>query len=120
MNLNTPRRGEIYLADLDPVEGHEQSGQRPFLVLSVRAMNEAPWRLAIGVPTTTTDRGGVMHVRLEPTESGLDRVTYALPEMVRSVSAARFRKLLGRAPVECVNLTARRTGVLLGLGRTRH
>lgn len=120
MSLDTPRRGEIYLADLDPVAGHEQAGRRPFLVLSVRALNGAPWKLAIGVPTTTTDRASAMHVRLEPTESGLDRVTYAMPEMVRSVSATRFRRLLGRAPVECVNLTARRTGVLLGLGQIRH
>jgi mRNA interferase MazF len=120
VSLDTPRRGEIYLADLDPVAGHEQAGRRPFLVLSVLALNKAPWKLAIGVPTTTTNRGGRMYVRLEPAETGLDRVTYAMPEMVRSVSAARFRQLLGRAPVECVNLTARRTGVLLGLGKIRH
>lgn len=27
------RRGEIYLADLDPVRGHEQAGTRPALII---------------------------------------------------------------------------------------
>ena len=33
-------RGEIYWANLDPVKGHEQAGERPVLVLSQDVFNE--------------------------------------------------------------------------------
>lgn len=32
------RRGEIYLVDLNPVQGREQAGRRPVLVLSADAI----------------------------------------------------------------------------------
>ena len=32
-------RGEVYFVDLSPVQGREQSGQRPVLVLSIDAIN---------------------------------------------------------------------------------
>jgi mRNA-degrading endonuclease toxin of MazEF toxin-antitoxin module len=34
------RRGDIYLVDLDPTEGHEQRGARPVLVVSPDEFNK--------------------------------------------------------------------------------
>jgi mRNA-degrading endonuclease toxin of MazEF toxin-antitoxin module len=34
------RRGDIYLVDLDPTEGHEQRGTRPVLVVSPDEFNK--------------------------------------------------------------------------------
>ena len=34
------RRGDIYLVDLDPTEGHEQQGTRPVLIVSPDAFNK--------------------------------------------------------------------------------
>lgn len=114
-----PRRGEVFLADLEPVIGSEQSGRRPFLVLSIRQMNSAAADLVIGLPMTTTDRSSKLHVRIDPAESGLSRVSYAMPEMVRSVSTLRFRKQVGRVPIAAVDTACARAGFLLGLGRIR-
>lgn len=36
-------RGDIYLVDLNPVQGREQAGRRPVLVLSVNAINLSHW-----------------------------------------------------------------------------
>lgn len=114
-----PLRGEIYFADLDPIVGREQGGHRPFLVLSVERMNKATARLAIGVPLTTTPGSSNLHVRIDPDESGLPRASYAMPEMIRSVSTERFGRLLGRAPIEKSETASARAGVLFGLGQTR-
>lgn len=119
MNVDAPRRGEIYLADLDPVVGSEQRGRRPFLVLSIGSMNRAPAALAIGIPLTTTGGSSQLHLRIEPSESGLPRVSYAMPEMVRSVSTLRFRRLVGRVPVQRLETASARTGILIGLGEIR-
>lgn len=117
--VEPPRRGEIFLADLDPVVGHEQSGRRPFMVLSLQHMNRAPAGLVIGVPLTSTEWPSKLHVRIEPGESGLSRVSYAMPEMVRSISTERFGRYLGRADRKPFELASARAGFLIGLGRTK-
>jgi mRNA interferase MazF len=114
-----PERGEVYAADLDPVEGTEQGGRRPLLVISIDPMNRSGAKLAITVPLTTTDRSNAMHVRLEPPEGGLKRVSFAMPEMVRSISTNRLRRRLGYASGDTVDAVARRAGILIGLGRSR-
>ncbi len=114
-----PRRGELYMVDPGPTVGGEQRGRRPYLVISVNRMNAAPVGLAIAVPLTTTEWGNGLHVRIEPAESGLPRVSYAMPEMARSLSALRLERRLGRVSVQTVDTTARHAGVLIGLGRTR-
>lgn len=119
MPMPEPERGEIYEADLNPGEGREQRGRRPLLVISIGAMNRSGAKLAIGVPLTTTDRSNAMHVRLEPPEGGLGRASFAMPEMIRSVSTNRLRRRIGRASGETVDAVAKRAGILIGLGRSR-
>lgn len=114
-----PRRGDVFLADLDPVIGREQAGRRPFLVLSIGQMNRAPAALVIGLPMTTTDRSSKLHVRIDPAISGLPRATYAMPEMVRSVSTIRFVRHVGRVPIGLVEAASTRTSFLIGLGQIR-
>lgn len=46
------KRGDIYLVSLDPIEGREQQGSRPVLVVSPTAFNEAT-RLPVVCPITS-------------------------------------------------------------------
>lgn len=114
-----PKRGEVYMADPDPVVGHEQGGRRPFMVISIDRMNRSAAGLVVAVPLTTTDRGSELHIRLDPPEGGLSRVSFALPEMVRVLSTLRLKQRLGRASADSVETVARRVGILIGLGRSR-
>lgn len=82
-------------------------------------MNSSPIELAIGLPITSTPHRNRLHVRIEPGNTGLSLVSYAMPEMVRSVSTERFSQSIGRVPIEIFELAATRTGLLLGLGRTK-
>lgn len=107
------------MADLEPVVGHEQGGRRPFLVISVNQMNRSRARTVIGVPLTTRDRGNELHVRLDPPEGGLEQISYAMPEKVRSISAERLHRRLGHASPDTVQAVANRVGILVGLGRSR-
>jgi len=113
------KRGEVYMADPDPVVGHEQGGRRPFVVLSINPMNRATAELVIAIPLTTTNRDNELHVRLDPPEGGLDRVSFATPEMVRVLSTLRLRQRLGLASPDTIESLAKRVGLLIGLGRTR-
>jgi mRNA interferase MazF len=114
-----PARGEVYEADFDPVVGREQGGKRPIIVISIEGMNRSAAELVVAAPLTTTDWGSRMHVRLEPPEGGLVRVSYAMPEMIRSISTKRLRRRLGSTSGEAVDAVAGRAGILIGLGRSR-
>lgn len=118
-NRQQVKRGEVYMADPDPVVGREQGGRRPFLVLSINQMNRSAAELVIAVPLTTTDRSSELHVRLDPPEGGLSRVSFATPEMVCVLSTARLSLRLGHASSDTVEAVAKHVGILIGLGRTR-
>jgi mRNA interferase ChpB len=45
------KRGEIYMISLDPTMGHEQQGQRPVLIVSPTAFNEAT-KVPVVLPIT--------------------------------------------------------------------
>jgi mRNA interferase MazF len=117
-NVRRVRRGDVFIGDPDPVVGREQGGRRPLLVVSVGQMNRSPAQMAITVPLTTTNRRNKLHVRVEPPAGGLDRVSYAMPEMVRSVSTMRLQRQLGRMSSDTVDAVADRIGLLVGLGRS--
>ena len=88
-------QGEVWLADLDPVRGREQAGRRPVVVISVDALNHSPSGVSIVVPITSTKRPNPIHVELGEGIGGLRNTSYALPEMVRSITQDRLAKRWG-------------------------
>jgi mRNA interferase MazF len=107
------------MLDAGPYVGSEQGGRRPYLVASISEMNRARAALAIVMPLTTTPWPNPLHVRLDPEECGLPRVSYAMPEMTKSLTLTRFGPLLGMAPLETVDRASRNAGLLIGLGRRK-
>jgi mRNA interferase MazF len=91
-----PARGEVWLADLNPTRGHEQAGQRPFLVVSTDAFNEGPAGLVIGLPLTSRLRAVPTHVRVAPPGGGLSVESAALCEAIRSIARERLVERWGR------------------------
>jgi mRNA interferase MazF len=86
-----PDRGEVWLADFDPVRGHEQGRRRPALILSNDQFNNGPAGLVVVVPLTTRERQRMpLRVRIDPPEGGLREASWALCEAVRSISTERL------------------------------
>lgn len=88
--MNYPNRGEIWLAGLDPVKGHEQGRTRPVLVISANEINLGPSGLCIVVPLTTKNRHVPGHVQVKPPEGGLNKTSYVMCEQVRCISRDRL------------------------------
>jgi mRNA interferase MazF len=95
------RPGDILLADLDPVIGHEQGGRRPVLVLSGPSYNELRSNQLIVVAITSRQRGLPFHIAVGE-DAGLRLPSWAQAETVRAISAQRVIRHLGRAPSEKV------------------
>lgn len=66
------QRGEIYFVDLNPVQGREQAGHRPVVVLSINSINKLPLDVTVVVGTKgeNVSRDYPTNVRVSPAESG--------------------------------------------------
>ncbi len=89
------QRGEVWLADLNPTKGHEQSGKRPVLVISDNTFNSGMSGLIIILPITSTNRNIPAHVKITPPEGGLKNESFILCDAIRSISKERLVINLG-------------------------
>lgn len=99
MNVPEAGQGEVWDCQLNPIEGHEHTGQRPCLVVSVDQLGRGPSELAIVVPITKTERIS-LDSRIEPPEGGLTDISFAQSYQVRTISRERLVKRHGRVRAE--------------------
>jgi mRNA interferase MazF len=87
------QRGEIYFVNLNPVQGREQSGNRPVPVLSIDAVNKLPLVVTVVVVTKgeNISHDYPTNVRILPEESGLSSETVFLCFQIRSLDPKRFQ-----------------------------
>lgn len=83
--------GEVWLANLSPIKGHEQDGTRPVLIVSNEVINDSKADLVIIIPATTEDKGIPTHINIK-----LKEESYFLTEQIRSISKNRLIKKLGK------------------------
>lgn len=89
-------RGEIWLADLNPVRGSEQAGSRPVLVLQNDAINAFTSTL-MAIPLTTNLRRAALPscVRVPEGEGGLTSESVILCHQMRVLDKTRLYRRLG-------------------------
>ena len=89
-------RGDIYWANLDPTQGHEQAGRRPVLVLSADIFNASSGTVIAVALTSQEPRAG-FPLTLEVTSANLPKRTWAKLSQVRTLSVQRLGERLGSA-----------------------
>ena len=92
------RRGDLFAARLDPVEGSEQAGTRPVVLVSRDAINAASPVVVI-VPCTSYKAGKRIYpsqVLLRAPDGGLKSDSVALGEQVRAIAKTRLLGQWGR------------------------
>jgi len=102
------RRGDVYLADLNPVQGSEQAGTRPVIIVSRDAINEnSP--VVIIVPTTGAEHKPKLyptHILLKAGTGGLTKDSVAKAEQVRAITKTRLRTSIGQLRFEHMSLVS--------------
>jgi mRNA interferase MazF len=86
------RRAEIYFVNLNPVQGREQAGRRPVLVISTDPINQLPLvvTVIVGTKGENVTHDYPTNVRISPAESGLPIETVFLCFQLRSLDPNRF------------------------------
>jgi mRNA interferase MazF len=88
----TAQRGEVYFVNLSPVQGREQAGVRPVLVVSSDDVNRLPLvvTVVVGTKGAKVPRDFKTNVRLPPSETGLPLETVFMCFQIRSIDSRRF------------------------------
>lgn len=95
--LSPVQRGDVYLANLDPVKGSEQEGQRPVVVMSRDAINNNSPIVVVVPCTDAANKKKIYpsHVRIKAGVGGLTMDSVVLCEQVRAISKDRLKRQMG-------------------------
>jgi mRNA interferase MazF len=92
-------RGDVRWADLNPVRGHEQAGQRPVLVLSHDVFNDRSGTVIAVAMTSQEPRAG-FPLTLESKAAVLKKRSWIKISQIRTLSVDRIGTRLARASEE--------------------
>lgn len=89
------KRGEIYIADLNPVKGSEQGGTRPVLILQNDLGNRHSPTVIVAAITGKPKKKLITHAPVS--SSGLPKTSTVLLEQIRTIDKSRLLEYVGEA-----------------------
>jgi len=100
---NSLKRGEIWLADLNPTQGSEQAGIRPVIIFQNDLVSQFS-TTTIAIPLTTNQRRATLPICLliEQGNAGLSQGSVALCFQMRVLDKTRLIRLLGQLNPEII------------------
>jgi mRNA interferase MazF len=91
-------RGDVFKANLEPVQGSEQGGTRPVVVVSRDALNKFSPNVVICSITEAANKKKIYpsHVRVPAGTGGLTLDSIVVCEQVRAISKTRLTSQYGK------------------------
>lgn len=109
-------RGEIYFAQLNPVQGSEQGGTRPVLVVQNDIGNtHSPTTIVLAITSQISKARLPTHVELGKVESGLARDSVVLAEQIRTIDKSRLKQKVAELQKPAMTRVAYAMAVSVGL-----
>ena len=114
----SPRRGEVIRARLSPVEGSEQAGERPVLVISPNFINDrSPVILVAAITSRKTDRFFSFEALIEPPDGGVPIRSKVMLMHIRSLDKRRILSSYGHVSGDTMLQVEEALRVATGLTR---
>ena len=112
------KRGDVYRADLDPVQGSEQGGIRPVVIVQNDLGNQSSSTVIVAPLTTQCKkRTQPTHVQVSPPEGGLRYPSMVLCEQLRTVEKTRLDRYIGHFSPETLKKVDEALLEALGTGK---
>lgn len=110
------KRGDVFFADLSPVVGSEQGGQRPVLIIQNNIGNKYSPTVIIAAITAKISKGKLpTHVEVRKDDVGLIRDSVVLLEQIRTIDKKRLIQKLGELDASVMEKVDEALVVSLGL-----
>lgn len=115
-SIRNPKRGDVVRVRLDRIEGAEQGGDRPALVLSPDLINEhSPVVLVASITSKKTERVYPFEVSINPPDGGLKQQSKVLLMQMRSIDKRRLTGIYGTISAEAMKRVEDAIKVATGL-----
>lgn len=112
---NYPKRGEIYIADLNPGFGREIHKKRPVLVVSNNILNQnSPFVIILPLSSLVPQLVSFELVQISRFK-GLDKDSVILVDQIRAIDKTRLIKKVGKLPKEKISEVEESLKLVLGL-----
>ena len=113
------KRGDVFFADLSPVVGSEQGGQRPVLIVQNDIGNKYSPTVIVAAITAKISKAKLpTHVEVRKDDVGLLKDSVVLLEQVRTIDKKRLIQKLGNLDKETMVLVDEALMISLGLFET--
>lgn len=90
------KRGDIFLANLEPIKGSEQGGIRPVLIIQNDISNKhSPVTIIAAITSKIFEKEFPTNVFLLKKDSKLDRDSTVLLNQIRTIDKSRLTKKIG-------------------------
>ena len=110
------KRGDVYIADLSPVRGSEQGGQRPVLIIQNNIGNKYSPTVIVAAITAKIAKAKLpTHVEVGASQVGLLKDSVVLMEQVRTIDKTRLIQKLGQLEDDVMIKVDRALMISLGL-----
>lgn len=110
------RRGEIYLANLNPVVGSEQGGTRPVLVIQNDLGNKySPTTIVAAITSRIRKAKLPTHIEIAGARYHLERDSVILLEQIRTIDKLRLKERVAKLDDESMARVNEALGISLGL-----
>jgi len=107
-------RGELYYAQLDPVIGSEQGGERPVLILQNNKGNHYSPTVIVA-PLTTSIVKSPLTTHVEISSSGLHSTSIVLLEQIRTIDKMRIKRYIGCVTAQDMKQIGQAIAISLGM-----
>ncbi|MDE2144203.1 MAG: type II toxin-antitoxin system PemK/MazF family toxin [Elusimicrobia bacterium] len=111
-----PRRGWVYMADLDPPRGTEPGKFRPVLALQTDLLNSRhPSMIVVPLTTKVALSASILRVHFKKGEASLGADSDAMVDQLRAIDNRQLGRALGAAPAARMAEVERALSILLDL-----
>lgn len=112
------KRGEIYLADLDPCIGSEQGSTRPVLIIQNNRGNKySPTTIVACISAKLVEKAHLPTHYVISETTGLKNKSIVMLEQIRSIDQSRLQKYIGKVPDSVMYRINQRIIISLGLNQ---
>ncbi|MBU1136733.1 MAG: type II toxin-antitoxin system PemK/MazF family toxin [Nanoarchaeota archaeon] len=99
------KRGDIFLANLEPIKGSEQGGTRPVLIIQNNLGNKfSPTTIVSPITSKIYEKEHPTNVEIKKEESGLKVDSTILLNQIRTIDKKRLVKKLGSLNLDIMNI----------------
>lgn len=114
--FHRPRRGEVWIVELDPTRGHEMQKTRHCLVVQSDVLNKKlPTYIIAPITSKVREEWFPIGIVLKKSEGGLSKESQIMLNQIKAADVTRFKRKIGKLSENTMIQVNESIGFVLGL-----